>query len=284
MTEAKALGNLSGSIGDATLTAIIEMTDDFPAPPMLLTQILELTSDPATPVDKVATVLSGDVGITAKLLKLSNSAFYGHSRTVTSVKQAIVMLGFHTVRSLVVAASTQSLYAGCKDYEGLRKGMWEHSLATAVFAKILATRLSAWQPEEAYVAGLLHDIGKLVLLQRFPERFAAMIAECKTTSENLLRMENAHFGCTHDLVGAYLVDRWLFPESLVASVGLHHQSQELETLAGITALANLFVTAQSLNIHDCGETAPQQLEEFGLNEFADEFTEQFTEHRSLFAI
>ncbi len=284
MIESKTLENLPGGADQATLNAIIEMTDDFPAPPMLLTQILELTSDPGTPVDKVATVLSGDVGITAKLLKLSNSAFYGHSRSVTSVKQAVVMLGFHTVRSLVVATSTHSLYAGSTINTSLRKQMWEHSLATAMFAKIIAMKLRIWQPEEAYVAGLLHDIGKLVLLQRFPDNFSDMITNENACAEELIQQEQDLFGFTHDLVGACLVDKWLFPESLVASVGLHHQQPDTESLAGITALANLFVTSRGLNTHGSSEQTNELLQEFGLEEHADDFTEQFKEQRALFSI
>ncbi len=264
------------------LAEIVEVTRDFSAPPLILTRILELTSRPDVAIEKIELVLSSDAAMAAKVLKLSNSAFYGRSRNIASIREAIVLLGIHAIRSLVVASGTHSLYSSGSALHRLKDMMWEHSLASAIFCKMLARHQGNFPPEEAFLAGLLHDIGKLVVLERFPEKYAEILQNTELTTHEALQREKEVFGFSHAEVGAALVNHWLLPENLVEAIGRHHQSCEVEQLFGMTTIADALVSQKGYNLmqpdpEHKGLSAALELEELALR-----FDEEFTEQRQLF--
>ncbi|MDQ7053628.1 MAG: HDOD domain-containing protein [candidate division KSB1 bacterium] len=266
---------------DDLLQQVVQMTEEFPAPPTILNRILELTNNPTTQVEQVAEVLATEPAVAAKVLKQSNSAFYGRSRKISSIHDAVIMLGFYTIRSLVVATAAHSLYFRGQESQQLRHSMWEHSLATAIAARMVARALRNVNPEVAYIAGLLHDVGKLVLLDRWPQRFAQVVEQPNDASVASLEIELEQFGFTHPLVGAVLIDRWLFPQPLVAAVALHHEVDSLNEIPGIVHYANIFVSHLGYNLYTVSQDALTAISEEPLIDRGD-FESAFSEQKALF--
>ncbi|MCA9733823.1 MAG: HDOD domain-containing protein [Deferribacteres bacterium] len=264
------------------IDALVEVTKDFPAPPLVLTRILELTSQPDVSIEKIEQVISSDAGTAAKILRLSNSAFYGRSRNIASIKDAIMLLGIHTVRSLVVASGTYGLYNGSGALGSLKQRMWEHSLATAVLCKMLARHYGIFQPEEAFLAGLLHDVGKLVLLQRFPDKYLEIIQPIDRDAMSALALEMEIFQFNHQQVGSALVDDWLLPENLVIAIGQHHNFKDADSLPGLTAIADAIVASKGYNILASDPELGNVVEEFDLAELVQQFEEEYREQSQLF--
>ncbi len=281
MKTAETIQELFTAIEDDLLDQVVRMTEEFPAPPSILNRILELTNDPTTQVEQVAEVLATEPAVAAKVLKQSNSAFYGRSRRISSIHDAVVMLGFHTIRSLVVATAAHSLYFRCQEASELRHKMWEHSLATAIACRLLAQTLKNVNPEVAYIAGLLHDAGKLVLLERWPEHFIRVVERQKDDSIASLKLELEQFGFTHALVGAVLIDRWLFPQPLVAAVALHHEVDHLHELPGMVHYANRYVSSLGYNLHTYSRDSWQSISEEPLIQ-RDHFETVLSEQKALF--
>ncbi len=162
-----------------------------------------------------------DQSLTAKTLRLANSSFYGMSSKVTTIHQAIAVLGFHSIRTLVTAcALTGSFPPGAATVFDF-KGFWRHSVATAVSAKLLAAYAKV-NPEAAFTAGLLHDIGVLVLATRFPAEYAQMLDYRKQHDCFMAEAEQAVFGIDHAAVGSALAAYWKFPAAMQGAVAEHH--------------------------------------------------------------
>lgn len=264
------------------LEEIVEVTRGFPAPPLILTRILELTSQPDVAIEKIEQVLSSDAAMAAKVLQLSNSAFYGRSRNIASIREAIVLLGIHAIRSLVVASGTHSLYSNGAGMRELKQKMWEHSLASAIFCKMLALHQQNNSPEEAFLAGLLHDIGKLVLLERFPVKYAEILHDGELPTLVALEKEKETFGFTHPQVGAALVNHWLLPENLVEAIGCHHQDCDIRHLAGIATIADAVISQKGYNLFKPDAQNSSLVMDFELEELALHFDEEFAAQQQLF--
>ncbi len=250
---------ISAVVADDLLEQVVQMAGDFPAPPAILTRIIELTDDPATPVEEIAGLLSSEPAVATRVLKQSNSAFYGRSRQIHSVQEAVVLLGFYTIRSLVVATMAHGLYMRSTGAKHFRYTLWEHSLATAIACRMAAHELRVFNPEVAYLAGLLHDVGKLVMLERRPERYVELCSGAADAAA-AIQVETENFGFSHPLVGAVLLDRWLFPEQLVEAVLRHHEEQDFGSIAGLVAFADAFVSVHGRNLFS---VAPETLQQWG---------------------
>ena len=258
------------------------MAGNFSTPPVILTRIIEMTDDPRTPVEKVAEVLAAEPAVAARVLKLSNSAFFGRSREIASLREAVVMLGFSTIRSLVVATAAHGLYFHSEKARNVRYQLWDHSLATAVCCRLLAYRSRQVSPEESYISGLLHDIGKLVLLERWPDQYVHLLQTAKKEQTGTMDMENRTFGFSHALLGAALMDCWLFPERLSQAIALHHEKGGMDILTQTVSLANQLVTLWGHNLYPLPEETAQSLMEDEVQEIRDTFETSFNEQKALF--
>ena len=158
------------------LRKIIMTTRDLPAMPQVAAKVLELSSDPDTSAQRLQQVIADDQAMTARILKIANSAMYSCSRRVKTLTEAIVMLGFNSIRSLVVTSAARNLYNTNSSRTGLKERLlWEHSIGAAFACRILAAEYAPNLTEEAFLAGLLHDIGKLVLNQKAPREFDEIV-------------------------------------------------------------------------------------------------------------
>ncbi|WP_298619900.1 HDOD domain-containing protein [uncultured Zoogloea sp.] len=204
-----------------SLADIVSHIHSLPAMPAVALELLQTLSGGDPDVDALASRIARDQAITARVLRVANSPFYGLQMRVGSIHDAIVVLGFSAVRSLVLtSAVVTTLPAGkCAGFSADR--FWRHVLGTAVAAQALARPLRR-KPESLFIAGLLHDIGRLVMLSANPEGFARVIQIATERDCHLVDVETEIFGCDHTAVGAAIAQHWNFPADIVEALAFHH--------------------------------------------------------------
>ncbi len=207
---------------DLDLAARLGEIETLPALPAAYERIAELAEDPSASATEFAHVISADSALTARLLRIVNSPVYGFPRRIESVTRAIVVLGFETLRQLVLVSSVVDAFRDPAPRSLGRTAFWEHSLATGLVAKSLAGLRRPERAEEIFVAALLHDVGKLVLDRLDPERYRAALERSHRDRRALLETEIETLGTTHPEVGALLLERWRLPRPLVEVVRHHH--------------------------------------------------------------
>ncbi len=195
---------------------VIESGTDLPVIPSVLTRALEVLCRPEPDFEELAHVLGTDPGFVAKILRYVNSARFGLIAEVTDIRRALVLLGMRKIYRLVLAASSRELFIGDEI-----KGLWEHSLTTAYAAELIATRSASVLPHEAFVAGLLHDLGKVVLCRAFPDGYRRTLELVNYGVEPYIA-EIVVFGTDHSQVGAWLSKQWQFPSSITQALEHHH--------------------------------------------------------------
>jgi putative nucleotidyltransferase with HDIG domain len=179
--------------------------------------------DPNTTSEDMGKLISSDPSITVKILKVVNSPYYGFPSRITTISHAIVILGFNTVKSIVMSVSVFSSFNTTGSEGGLNlEKFWEHSISVGACTEVMAKTSGFSAPEEFFICGLLHDVGKIIFLQNLEEEYAAVIAEAKTRKIPLRQAEEELLGFTHADVGAYLLDQWKLSKTFVAAVRFHH--------------------------------------------------------------
>ncbi|MBN1916566.1 MAG: HDOD domain-containing protein [Verrucomicrobia bacterium] len=202
----------------SNFTELVDGSCTLPSMPVVATRVMRELMDPQATADSLSKIVETDQALLTRILKIANSAFYGCARKVGSIQLAIVVLGFNTLKNLVIATSTRSLY---QKQSLAEQTLWEHSLAVGIASHVLAMALSPGNLDNAFTVGLLHDVGKLVLYQQDPEGYSAILdgqakgATCYEPEQKLL-------GFTHAHVGAVLMNRWNLPENFELAIGLHH--------------------------------------------------------------
>ncbi len=210
------------------LRNIIMTTRDLPAMPLVAAKVLELSSDPNTSAQKLQQVIADDQAMTARILKIANSAMYSCSRKIKTLTEAIVMLGFNSIRSLVVTSAARNLYNTNSSKTGLKERLlWEHSIGTAFACRILAQEHAPNLTEEAFLAGLMHDIGKLVLNQKVPREFDEIVQVVYNENKDFHTTEKEILGFDHTHVGALLVNKWKLSPVLEEAIRHHHDQLAL---------------------------------------------------------
>ena len=196
----------------------------LPSMPDLYIEIMDALLSPTSTVQRIADIAAQDPALTAKLLQLSNSAFLGISRTVNSAGEAVQFLGVGMIQSLALAIPLFNAFDRRKCPAFPLDQIWNHSVQTGVIARRLAREQSEPMPppEQAFTAGLLHDIGKLILASSLPEEYGAILSEARERSEPLMLAEKRCFEATHAEVGGYLLALWGLPFPMVDAVAHHH--------------------------------------------------------------
>jgi putative nucleotidyltransferase with HDIG domain len=239
---------------ELTLYNIINRVDELPEVPQIAFRAIQLLNNPETDVSSLAEVISSDQALTAKVLRLCNSAYYGLPRKVTTVSEAVLIVGFSSIKSLVMMITTQStMNKGLLGYKIGPGEFWRHSIGTAETARLLAQRMRHEKHEECFIAGLIHDIGKMVLNQHaLPEVYRATNLSQKEQVPVHLA-EQKILGFDHAGIGAALAERWNFPPVLVESIRRHHSFEpyyyegQLLPLPTIVGIANLLARAVETN-------------------------------------
>ncbi len=206
------LEKLSGQIGN------------LPTLPQVVEQVMTLIENPDTTSAQLADVISTDQALMTKVLKVVNSAYYGMPRRIATLRQATVILGFNTVKNLVLSASIfDSFGSGQGDVVFDRVKFWEHSVAVGTAAKILAQRIRLGEPEELFVAGLLHDVGKVVIDDYLHEEFVDILRTVRDKKCRILEAEREVLGIGHPQVGQMLAEKWNLPDTLTQAIAYHHE-------------------------------------------------------------
>jgi putative nucleotidyltransferase with HDIG domain len=192
---------------------------DIPAVPMVAMKVLKLVDSQNTDVDSLQEVIMADQSLAARVLQMSNSSFYGMGRNVDTISDAIVLMGFNTIKNLALAVSTKEVY---KKFGLLEQKLWEHSIGVSVAASLIAREIRFAQAEEATVLGLLHDVGKVVMNNSQPERFSMLTEIVYNERVRYTDRERDIFGFGHAEVGGIFAQKWGFPEHMCDSIRRHH--------------------------------------------------------------
>ena len=221
------------------LDRIISSMGDLPASPAIVSTLMSQTTDSGADLDKICDTLMADQSLTARLLKLSNSSFYGRAKEVATLREAVLILGFKTLRSLVLAASTHSLYKSSVE-SAITEKLWEHSLASAIASRYIAEEIGHSQIEEAFIAGLMHDIGKLVMIEKIHDEYLEIIETVENSQSKFVDEEKERLSFTHADVGLLLLNKWAFPPALANAVFEHHNPTGLnQTPTPLGVIVNL---------------------------------------------
>lgn len=199
---------------------------NLPTLPHILLTLMEACNRDSEDLNGIADVVSKDPALCAKILKLVNSAYFGLPRKVETIGQAVVLVGTNGIKNVAICACVYDAFPKPKgDGSFSLKKFWWHSLRCAFLAKHMASELDVCQPDEAFLSGLLHDIGKAVLWVNFRKTYEDLLKKSGNDKDLLLGGE-AHMGATHAEVGAWLLDRWLLEPTIADSVRHHHEQPE----------------------------------------------------------
>jgi putative nucleotidyltransferase with HDIG domain len=231
---------------DRTLRRIFgKNVNDLPTLPHVVSQILEKTRNSDTNLDEVVGLIATDQALVSSFLKLVNSAFYGFSRRITTLKQAVTLLGFRSVRNIVVNAGVVGIFRKRTSNNQYRFRLWEHSVSCAVAARILAQKTGYKAKEEAFTAGLLHDIGKVVIDQYAPKDSEAIMG-LVDSGYSARDAETEVIGADHTKIGSWIAERWHLPKTLCWVIQYHHEPASDE-IPGERDLIRIVAAANALS-------------------------------------
>ena len=248
---------------DDTLKQLVAQMARLPSLPSLYVQIVEELNDPSATIEHIGQIVSQDMAMTAQFLKLVNSAFFGLSHPVTSPAEAAMYLGIDTIKALVLSIHTFSQFDDLNGRGFNLDGLMHHSLRTAGRAREIAQREDATQKisNECFVAGMLHDIGKLLMAANYPKDYEQVMRRVAEEGISHCAAERQIFGVHHASVGGYLLGLWGLPVPVVEAIALHHTPQRTTTVsfAALTAVhaANVFEHERADALH---ATADNQLD------------------------
>lgn len=202
-----------------TSKELILQSYEIPAVPMVAIKILKLIDEPRTTIEELQRAIMADQGLATRVLKMANSAFYGVRHNIDTISEAIAIMGFNTIRNLTLAVATREVY---KRFGLIEQKLWEHSLGVSIASGIIASTITAIKNEEAVVAGLLHDVGKVIMNNAEPERFMLLTQRVYDERVTYHEIEEDVFGFTHAEAGHMLAEGWGFPEVLCDVIRHHH--------------------------------------------------------------
>lgn len=240
-------------INQKTLNYIISKIEGLPTLPTVLTKVLDLVQSPNSSAKQITEVISKDQSLSSKVLKLANSSYYGFAHDIGNMNHAVVILGMDTVKALCLATSVFDMFPTKDDTIQIfsHEKFWQHSLGVAVSAKVIAAHIGFQDQEEIFLAGLLHDIGKIILEQYFHDEFV-QISKLVTSQDILLvKAEEMVLGINHAILGKVLAKRWNLPATLVDTISAHHalnwaQGSEAYLQVCIIHLADILARAKLL--------------------------------------
>jgi len=227
---------------DAMIASAIGRAGQLATLPEIALEVMRVAEDPQATGDDLNRVLSHDPTLSARILKIVNSAYYGVRREVTSIGTAIGLLGFAAVKSIAIAASLTRMFRGGSVAGGFEaRELWKHSIAVATAARALAPAVPGIEPNDAFLAGLMHDIGIIVELQACRDEFGAAITAMAADEDlSFLDAEALHIGATHEAFGKALCKAWRLPAALATVTGHHHRPLLLAEPEGrLTALIHI---------------------------------------------
>lgn len=208
------------------IESTIKNIQQLPTLPTIYSQLTKTVNDPKSSARRISAIIEDDQALTTKIFKIINSAFYSFPQKITSISHAVVLLGFNEIKHIALAASVIDLFG---EQEGSQKfnheAFWQHSLGVAVCARIIAKKVGPMKirdPEEAFTAGLMHDIGKIVEDQFMHDFFVKILVDQERKHSLIIESEQAVLGFSHQEVGQFLAEKWNLPPSFVDVIAFHN--------------------------------------------------------------
>lgn len=227
-----------------TSKEIILKAVDLPAVPMVAARVIQLIDNPNASLDDLQRSIVADQAMTSRILKIANSSFYGVRQNVDTLSEALSILGLKVTRLIVLAVATRGIY---KRFGSVEQKLWEHSLGVSIAAGIVGSEIEHVRREEAVVAGLLHDVGKIVINNSFTDKITEIIKKVYETKMSSMNVEQEILGFNHTEVGFFLAEKWGFSDMLcqvilkhhsIESVYIEHADPYLVALCGTVALSD----------------------------------------------
>ncbi|MBW1676802.1 MAG: HDOD domain-containing protein [Deltaproteobacteria bacterium] len=201
----------------------LDRIPDIPTLPTVVFKVNKMLQDYDTSIKDLSKAIEKDQAIVSKILRLVNSAFYGFRSRINTIAHAVTILGFNTVRNAVVSVSIIDAFSSKDSAKGFDiTDFWKHSLAVAVTSRYLADRTRLVTPDEAFVAGILHDVGKVVLAQYFKELFGQVWVATREQGLSFYEAEKKLLPVNHAQIGGHLAKKWQLPASLFEAISYHH--------------------------------------------------------------
>ncbi len=205
---------------------LVSKLDDLMPLPTTIRKLVQLTQDPDSDLKDIVISLERDQAMVAKILKLANSSYYGFSKQIKTISHAVVCLGYNTIKYIALTASTYSLFnKGVISYALEKGALFKHSYSVAIGARTLAKQLHYPNPDEVYVMGLLHDVGKVVLDQYAKQKFIDVVRLFREGNISFLQAEESVLGFNHGEIGAKVAEKWNLSDDLIQSIRYHHDPQ-----------------------------------------------------------
>ncbi len=218
---------MSPAIDPGELERLLAGAESLPPCPPVLARIAEVSRDPASSARDLGSVIATDEGLTSRLIKRVNSAYYGLRGTISTVTQAVVVLGYREIKSMVYAVGAEDVFLSGGAAGGIDTlALWDHCLQVAVLAREFCYRLRYPVPEEVFVSGIVHDIGQVIMSHLLGAEYRKFRDAVSAGSLDLAAAESEQFGVNHPEIGRRLAEKWNFPESLQMAVAHHHQLPE----------------------------------------------------------
>lgn len=210
-------------MGQVQMEHIVERVQKLPTLPAVANRITSLLNDPDCTALKIAEILATDQSLTARVLRLVNSAYYSLSAEVGNVRHAVALLGFRTISQMVISIAVFDVFKEKYGTEFDRNGFWKHSIGCAVLSKMIAQRSRYPREDECFTAGLLHDIGKVVLDQYLHDEMILVLKAVREQGLSFVDAEQVVLGLNHADIGAQVMKKWNIPLPILAAVQHHHQ-------------------------------------------------------------
>jgi len=253
------------------LDEILSLVKHVPPFPKVAHRVSEMLNDPEVSATALAEVIQYDQVITANVLKICNAAYFGLPRKVSSLDEALVIVGNDTLKDIIITSSSARFYKGAagEGYKLDQGDLWKHSIAVGIMAKELVKYVKGVEPGSAYTAGLLHDIGKRFLSSFVADDFKKIMMKVVQDSCSFVEAEKELVGASHAELGGMIMSQWDFPKEIELAVLQHHDSDALDKdpLTAIVALANALVISMGIGVGADGLSVKMQgggLKRFGI--------------------
>ena len=235
-----------------TPSEIVAKTGDLPTLPHVATKVMRLVGDPGTSAKDMQEAIITDQGKTGQILKISNSAMFGMKREVRTLTHAIMLLGFDTIRSIVVASATKNMYTKKSSTGFKEKLIWENSIGSALIARGLAEQFRDMDKEEAFIGGLMHNIGKTILNTKMSDEYNNVMIKAYNEGRPMDELEREMLGFDHAELGYCILKQWNLSESLALAVRHYldplSAPKEYQALTAVISMADRFCLDLGLGV------------------------------------
>jgi len=233
---------------------ILKDLESIPTLPAIVSKIIEVANDKNSTAKDLNNLISKDQSLTARTLKLANSAYYGFPRTISKITEAIVVLGFNTVKGIALSASVCHMYKDTKEILGFSPNkLWEHSVGVAICSELIAKKINFKDLEELFILGIVHDIGILIILEFLKSKLNTILYRTKNEKQRLSDVEKEELGIDHAALGKRLAAQWKLPRIMGEVIAFHHTPQyafgESKLATSIVYLADIICRLKKIG-HD----------------------------------